>query len=90
MNVFRLLVALVFLGLGLIIGFLNDSPGIVLDLIFFKWSTTPGNAIILSLLAGVIIGGLIVLATMVWPLYSKLRNANKQAATSASTPAVGP
>ena len=90
MNVFRLLVALLFLGLGLIIGFLNDSPGIVLDLIFFKWSTTPGNAIILSLLAGVIIGGLIVLATMVWPLYSKLRKANKQAATSASTPAVGP
>ncbi len=88
MNVFRLLVALVFLVLGLIIGFLNDSPGIVLDLIFFKWSTTPGNAIILSLLAGVIIGGLIVLATMVWPLYSKLRKANKQAA--APTPAVGP
>lgn len=90
MNVFRLLVALVFLALGLVIGFLNDSPAIVLDLIFFKWATTPGNAIILSLLAGVVIGGLIVLATMVWPLYSRLRKANKQAAASASTPATGP
>ncbi|HEY5972777.1 MAG TPA: hypothetical protein VIT22_12605 [Pseudoxanthomonas sp.] len=89
MNIFRLIVALAFLVLGLVIGFLNDSPAITLDLIFFKWATTPGNAIILSLLTGVVIGGLIILATLVWPLYSKLRKANKQASASAPTSGTG-
>ena len=89
MNIFRLIIALVFLALGLVIGFLNDSPAITLDLIFVTWSTTPGNAIILSLLTGVIIGGLIVLATLVWPLYSKLRKANKQASASSAPTSPG-
>ena len=88
MNIFRLIVALVFLALGLVIGFLNDTPAIALDLIFFTWSTTPGNAIILSLLTGVVIGGLIVLATLVLPLYAKLRKANKGLAAQTLPPAV--
>ncbi len=80
MNFFRLVIALVFLALGLLVGFQNGTPQITLNFLSLSWITTPGNAIILSLLAGVIIGGMIVLATMVWPLYSKLRKANKQAA----------
>jgi lipopolysaccharide assembly protein A len=83
MNIFRLIVALVFLAYGLAIGFLNDEPAITLDLLFFSWATTPGNAIILSLLTGVVVGALIVLATLVWPLYSKLRKANKQSGAQA-------
>ena len=87
MNVFRLVVALVFLALGLVVGLQNSTPQITLKLISFTWVTTPGNAIILSLLTGVVIGGLIVLATIVWPLYSKLRKAGKQA-SSAAPPSV--
>ncbi len=79
MNLLRLIVALVFLSFGLVIGFLNDSPGIVLDLLFFSWATTPGNAIILSLLVGVAIGGLCVFAALVLPLYARLRRAGKVA-----------
>jgi hypothetical protein len=89
MNVIRLVVALVFLALGLVVGFQNSSPQITLKLISFSWVTTPGNAIILSLLAGVVIGGLIVLATFVWPLYSKLRKANKQVSSPAPPSATG-
>lgn len=77
MNILRLIIALLFLCFGLVIGFLDDSPGIPLDLIFFTWSTTPGTAIIMSLLTGVIIGGLVVIATMVLPLYARLRKATK-------------
>ncbi|HZF96671.1 MAG TPA: hypothetical protein VEY92_00215 [Pseudoxanthomonas sp.] len=77
MNILRLIIALLFLCFGLVIGFLNDSSGINLDLVFFTWSTTPGNAIILSLLTGVIIGGLTVIATLVLPLYAKLRNTGR-------------
>ncbi len=79
MNLLRLIVALVFLSFGLVIGFLNDSPGIVLDLLFFSWATTPGNAIMLSLLVGVAIGGLGVFAAAVLPLYARLRRAGKSA-----------
>jgi len=76
MNVLRLLVALVFLALGLVIGVLNTDP-ITVDFLFTEFPTSSGAAIIVSLLAGVIIGGLIVLATLVLPLYGKLRKANK-------------
>ena len=96
MNIFRLIIALVFLALGLMVGFQNGSPQITLKFFTLSWVTTPGNAIILSLLAGVIIGGMILLATMVWPLYSKLRKANKhaaapqQAAPGQADPVAGP
>ena len=81
MNIFRLIIALVFLGIGLLVGVLNTQP-IMLKLLFTDIQTSSGVAIILSLLAGVIIGGLIVLATLVWPLYTKLRKANKQVAVT--------
>lgn len=84
MNLLRLIVALLFLSFGLVIGFLNDSPGIELDLLFFTWATTPGNAIILSLLLGVVIGGLTVFAAAVLPLYARLRKASKVAAQDPS------
>jgi uncharacterized integral membrane protein len=84
MNIFRLIVALVFLVIGLAIGVMNTDP-ILLKLPFIaQVQTSSGVAIILSLLAGVLIGGAIVLATIVWPLYAKLRKANKQVGTQAS------
>ncbi len=84
MNLLRLIVALLFLCFGLVIGFLNDSPGIVLDLVFVTWATTPGNAIILALLLGVLVGSLLVFATAVLPLYARLRKAGKALPTSSS------
>lgn len=90
MNIFRLIVALVFLAIGLLVGVLNTQP-ITLKLLFTQINTSSGVAIILSLIVGVIIGVLIALATLVWPLYTKLRKANKQAAvtSSASNPGAG-
>jgi uncharacterized integral membrane protein len=82
MNVFRLSVALLLLVLGLIVGLQNGSPSIELKLLWFGWQTTPGIAILLSLFVGVVAGAVLVLATMVWPLYAKLRKANKQAVSS--------
>ena len=90
MNVFRLAVALAFLAAGLIVGIWN-TEAITLSLPFTAGiKTSSGAAIILSLLSGVVIGGLIVLATVVWPLYAKLRKANKQAATATSPSVTGP
>ncbi len=92
MSTIRLVVALIFLAAGLVIGVLNTQP-IVLKLLFTEIPTSSGVAIILSLLFGVLIGGLIVIATMVLPLYARLRKANKAQATAPSatpTPGTGP
>lgn len=86
MNTFRLVVALLFLAYGLIIGVLNTQP-ITLKLVFSEFQTSSGVGIMLSLLLGVVIGGLIVVATVVWPLYAKLRKATRAAATPAGVAA---
>ncbi len=92
MSTIRLVVALIFLAAGLVIGVLNTQP-IVLKLLFTEIPTSSGVAIILSLLFGVLIGGLIVMATMVLPLYARLRKAGKAQASAPSatpTPGTGP
>ena len=82
MNMFRLVVALLFLAYGLIIGVLNAQP-VSVTLLFTEFQTASGVGIMLSLLLlGVVVGGLIVLAKLVWPLYAKLRKATRAVAPS--------
>jgi len=88
MNILRLIIALVFLAIGLVVGILNTQP-ITLNLLFTQISTGSGAAIIVSLLAGVCIGALIVLATVAWPLYARLRKAGKLPATPTPVAARG-
>ncbi|MBP3973672.1 LapA family protein [Pseudoxanthomonas spadix] len=85
MNIIRLVIALTFLAIGLVIGILNTQP-ITLNLLFTQISTGSGAAIIVSLLAGVCIGALIVLATVAWPLYARLRKAGKLPVAAAPVP----
>jgi hypothetical protein len=61
MNFFRMVVALVFLVLGLLIGLHSSTPLITLEFFSLAWATTPGNAIIFALFASVLIGGVILL-----------------------------
>ena len=89
MNIFRLMVALLFLVAGLVVGVWNRQD-IILSLPFVDGiPTTSGIAIILALLCGVVIGGLIIMATLVWPLYAKLRKANKQTIATPQPPTPG-
>jgi uncharacterized integral membrane protein len=89
MNTVRLIIALLFLAIGLVVGVLNTQP-IVLKLLFTDIPTSSGVAIILSLLFGVIIGGLMVMAAMVLPLYAKLRKVTRVSATAPAAPPVVP
>ena len=89
MNVVRLLILLAVLVAGLIIGALN-SDKMVLSLGFTQITTTTGLAIIVALLSGAIIGGGIVLASLVIPLYAKLRKAQKAAPAVVVAPASTP
>ncbi|MGE8217415.1 Lipopolysaccharide assembly protein A [compost metagenome] len=89
MKVVRLLVLLAVLVVGLIIGALNSQP-IVISLGFTQINSTTGLAIIIALLSGAIIGGGIVLASLVIPLYAKLRKAQKASPTVVVAPASTP
>ena len=89
MKVVRLLILLAVLVAGLFIGALN-SDKMVLSLGFTQITTTTGLAIIVALLTGALIGGGIVLASLVIPLYAKLRKAQKASPTVVVAPASTP
>ncbi|ADV27233.1 hypothetical protein Psesu_1386 [Pseudoxanthomonas suwonensis 11-1] len=72
MNIFRLLVLLAFLAIGLVVGSLN-SQQLRLDFGMIEVNTTSGIALVTSLLAGVLLGGGLVVASTVLPLHARLR-----------------
>ncbi|WP_028916987.1 membrane protein [Pseudoxanthomonas sp. J35] len=81
MTLLRLLVLVAFLAAGLVIGSLNTQR-IVLDFGLAEIVTTTGIAVMVSLLAGVLLGGGIVMATTVLPLQARLRRASRPAANT--------
>ena len=85
MKVFRLLILLAVLVGGLVVGSLNSEP-IKISLAFWVLQTTSGVAIIASLLLGALVGGGLVMASLVVPMYAKLRRANKAALAAAPEP----
>lgn len=86
MKAVRLLILLAVLVGGLVIGSLNSQP-VDISLAFWALRTTSGIAIIVSLLLGALVGGGLVLAGMVIPLYARLRRASKAAAGVVTAPA---
>jgi putative membrane protein len=76
MTILRLLVLAAFLAAGLVVGSLNPQR-IVLDFGIVEIVTTSGIAVTVSLLAGVLLGGGIVMATTVLPLQARLRRATR-------------
>lgn len=90
MTILRLLALVAFLAAGLVVGSLNPQR-IVLDFGIVQVVTTTGVAVMVALLAGVLLGGGIVMATTVLPLQARLRRASKTApATAATAPPEGP
>jgi uncharacterized membrane protein len=83
MAIVRLLVLVAFLAAGLVVGSLNPQR-IVLDFGIAGIATTSGIAIMVSLLAGVLLGGGIVVATSVLPLRARLRRATRASAATDS------
>ena len=66
MRLFRLLIALACLAAGVAIGGLNDQP-VRLDLGFAILPTTLGVAVIVSLLIGIVVGGLALATSVLRP-----------------------
>ena len=80
MRLIRFLLAIVFLAVGLVVGALNPQP-VVLDLGFSAWHATLGVSVLVALLVGVVVGGLVLSASVVLPLRQRLRKALAASAT---------
>ena len=86
MAILRLLLLVAFLAAGLVVGSLNRQR-IVLDFGLAEVVTTTGIAVMVALLAGVLLGGGLVLATSELPLRTRLGRAQRAAASAAAKPA---
>ena len=86
MAILRLLLLVAFLAAGLVVGSLNRQR-IVLDFGLAEVVTTTGIAVMVALLAGVLLGGGLVLATSVLPLRTRLGRAQRAVASAAAKPA---
>jgi uncharacterized membrane protein YciS (DUF1049 family) len=78
MRVIRLLLALASIGLGVAIGALNPQA-ITLDLGVVEVPTTLGVLVLSTLLLGALVGGLMLVASVILPLRNRLRHARSVA-----------
>jgi uncharacterized integral membrane protein len=72
MRLVRLLIGLLFLAAGATVGALNAQP-VALDLGVTILHATLGVCVLLALLSGVIIGGLVLTASVVLPMRQRAR-----------------
>ena len=84
MRLIRLLIALACLVAGVAVGAMNPQA-VALDLGFIAVTTTLGVAVIVALLLGVLVGGLVLAASVVLPLQQRLRRAQAASRASVST-----
>jgi uncharacterized integral membrane protein len=84
MRLIRLLVALSCLAVGIAIGALNAQP-VALDMGFAIWHATLGVCVLVALLVGVLIGGLVLSASVVLPLRKRLQQARRPVVDASAT-----
>lgn len=87
MRVIRFLVAIVCLALGAILGALNRQP-VSIDLGYGHIASNLGIVMLVCLVAGVVIGGLAISASLVLPLRRRLALARKQVRPDSPSQAV--
>jgi lipopolysaccharide assembly protein A len=78
MRLLRILLALACLAAGIVVGALNTQL-VRLDLGLVELTPSLGVALILALLLGVLVGGLALAASVVWPLRRRLARAERGA-----------
>jgi lipopolysaccharide assembly protein A len=81
MRLLRILLALACLAAGVVVGALNTQL-VRLDLGLVELTPSLGVALIVALLLGVLVGGLALAASVVWPLRRRLARAERGAAVA--------
>ena len=84
MRLIRLLIAILFLAVGLIVGALNPQP-VDLDLGIATLHATLGVSVLVALLVGIVAGGLVLTASVVLPLRRRLRQQQQLASAAKAT-----
>lgn len=87
MRVIRFLIALAFLALGAVIGALNRQP-VSIDLAFGHMASNLGIVMLVCVLAGVLIGGSAIAASVVLPLRRRLVRAQRPLPPDSPPPTV--
>lgn len=77
MRVIRFLIAVVCLAIGAVLGALNRQA-VSIDVGFGHIASNLGIVMLACLLVGVLVGGMAISASVVWPLRRRLVNAQKQ------------
>lgn len=85
MRLIKSLIALCFVVLGVIFGALNKQR-VHVDLWFDTMDARLGLVLLSVLLLGALIGGLVVMASIVWPMRRRLHRSSGQPGRSASGP----
>ena len=90
MRPFRALIAIVFLAAGVVIGALNAQSAVI-DPGIAKVQAGLGVILLMTLLAGVLLGGLAIAVSVVLPLRRELRRGRKaEPSSKETTPPVPP
>lgn len=76
MRLLKVLTGIACLAAGVVVGALN-TQAVRLDLGVVELEPSLGVALIVALLAGVLIGGLVLAASVVWPLRRRLARAER-------------
>jgi lipopolysaccharide assembly protein A len=71
------LIALAFVLIGILFAVLNRNP-VKVDLFFISLQASTGLSLLLVLLLGFLLGGLVVLTSMVWPIRRALAKAEQK------------
>jgi lipopolysaccharide assembly protein A len=85
MRLIQGLIAVIFILAGVLFSALNPTS-VVLDFYVYSWQSSLGVALLSALLAGTLLGGILVAATVIWPLKARLRKLQRQQNAQASTP----
>ena len=85
MRLIKSLIALCFVALGIVFGALNRDP-VRVDLWFSAFEGRLGLVLLAVLLAGALLGGLVVTFAVVLPLRRSLARARGEAVAPAGTP----
>ena len=86
MRLFKALIALLFVALGVLFGALNREPvNIDLGLVQLQ-SLSLGTSLLLAVLVGAVLAGFVITATVVWPLRHRLRRGAAKAPAAEAAP----
>ena len=86
MRLLYLALAIAFAALGILFGALNPDP-VSVDFYWRSSSVSLGAALLVAAFTGALLGGLAMLAGVVWPLQARLRRARREQAKAPVEPA---